>query len=109
MLASSPLLLGKIFLRTILEMRASCHMLPSALSGVLLIAVLFALPRGWVGVPPKAANFSLKMTFERVVLCCITFLFCVSFVALPFSASVGVIVHRYDEHQLYSQNYCSHS
>ena len=36
---------------------------------------------------PRVANFSLKNDcFGRVVLCCVA-------VALPFSASLGVIVH----------------
>ena len=42
-------------------------------------------------VPPEEANFSLKNNrFGRVVLCP----FC-CVVALPFSASLGVIVHRH--------------
>ena len=48
---------------------------------------------GWS--PPEAANFSLKMTVLGE-LCCVAFLFsCVVVVALPFSVSLGVIVHIY--------------
>ena len=52
-------------------------------------------------VPPEAANFSLKNDyFERVVLYCFAFLLCCCCccVALPFSASLEVIVHVYIHH-----------
>ena len=45
-------------------------------------------------IPPEAANFSLKNDcFGRVVLRCFAFLLFVVVVALPFSASVSLIVY----------------
>ena len=44
--------------------------------------------------PTRGSQFFLKNDcFGRVVLCCFAFLL---FVALPFSASIGVIVHELD-------------